>query len=48
MTIRSQIMGSADQVLIRGKGMAKAKAELPPGDIGVYLVDARMTKASSI
>jgi hypothetical protein len=48
MTIRSQILGSADQVLIQGKRMAQAKAELPSSDIGVYLVDARMTKASSI
>jgi hypothetical protein len=48
MTIRSQILGSADQVLIRGKRMAEAKAELPPGDIGVYLVDTKMTKANSI
>jgi hypothetical protein len=46
MTIRSQILGSSDQVLVRGKRMAEAKTELPPGDMGVYLVDARMTKVN--
>jgi hypothetical protein len=46
MTIRSQILGSSEQGLIRGKRMAVARAEQPPGDTGVYLVDTRMKKVN--
>jgi hypothetical protein len=46
MTVRSQILGSSDQVLKRRKRMAVARAELPPGDMGMYLVDTRMKKAN--
>jgi hypothetical protein len=47
MTIRSQIPGDADLVLIRGKRMGEANAELPPGGIAVYLVHTRMMQADS-
>jgi hypothetical protein len=44
LTIRWQILGFSDQVLIRGKGMAETRAELPPDDMAVYLVDTKMMK----
>jgi hypothetical protein len=47
MTIRSRILYDADQILIKGKRMGEAKAELPPGDTAMYLVDMRMMRADS-
>ena len=45
MTTRVQDLGPAEQVLIRGKRMGQARAELPPGNVAAYMTDTRTTTA---
>jgi hypothetical protein len=43
MTVRVKDLGEAEEVLVKGKKMAAAEAELPPGHVAAYLADSTST-----
>ena len=45
MTVRTLDLGTAEDVLERGKSMARTRAELPPGNVAAFLMDTRTTRA---
>jgi hypothetical protein len=47
MTLRILDLGSADSVLVKGARMAKVRAELPPGNVGAFLLGSKSTTVSS-
>ena len=47
MTKRVLNLGPAESVFERGRGMAKVRAELPPGDVAAFFLDTRTTTASA-
>jgi hypothetical protein len=41
MTVRSKDLGPTDAVLVRGSRMTKVRAELPPGNLAILLLDTK-------
>jgi hypothetical protein len=47
MIVETAVLGSADEILIRGKSMIQGRTVLPPGLIVGALLDTRMTQDKS-